>query len=143
MINKTFLSGNDNLKKNTTAIDQPIAALIQDLKDSGLFEDTIILFGSEFGRTPGIKEGATGRDHNNGGFSMWMAGGGIKGGQVVGQTDELGWAPVEDPIHVNDFHATLLHLFGLDHLALSKRFGGFDIRLTNVGGEVVSELLAS
>jgi hypothetical protein len=70
-----------------------------------------------------------------------MAGGGVRGGQVVGQTDEIGWAPVEDPVHVNDFHATLLHLFGLDHLRLSRRFGGFDIRLTNVGGEVVDKLL--
>ena len=86
---------NDNLKKNTTAIDKPIAALIQDLKDSGLFEDTIILFGSEFGRTPGIKEGATGRDHNNGGFSMWMAGGGIKGGMRYGSTDDFGHKAVD------------------------------------------------
>ena len=126
---------NDNLKKNTTAIDKPIAALIQDLKDSGLFEDTIILFGSEFGRTPGIKEGATGRDHNNGGFSMWMAGGGIKGGQRYGSTDDFGHKAV-DSMDMHDLHATILHLMGIDHSKLTYRYSGRDFRLTDVFGNV-------
>ena len=83
-----------------------------------------------------------GRDHHPFGFSLWMAGGGVKGGQIIGQTDELGWAPIEDPVHVNDFHATLLHLFGLDHLKLTKKFGGLDLRLTDVAGRVVDKLVS-
>ena len=105
---------NDNLKKNTTAIDKPIAGLIQDLKDCGLFEDTIILFGSEFGRTPGIKEGATGRDHNNGGFSMWMAGGGskVESDMVLQMTLDIKQVESMD---MHDLHATILYLMGIDH----------------------------
>ena len=132
---------NDNLKKQTTAIDQPIAALIQDLKDSGLFEDTIILFGSEFGRTPGIKEGATGRDHNNGGFSMWMAGGGIKGGMRYGSTDDFGHKAV-DSMDMHDLHATILHLMGIDHSKLTYRYSGRDFRLTDVFGNIQHEIIA-
>jgi hypothetical protein len=132
---------NDNLKKNTTAIDKPIAALIQDLKDSGLFEDTIILFGSEFGRTPGIKEGATGRDHNNGGFSMWMAGGGIKGGMRYGSTDDFGHKAV-DSMDMHDLHATILHLMGIDHSKLTYRYSGRDFRLTDVFGNIQHEIIA-
>ena len=131
---------NDNLKKNTTAIDKPIAGLIQDLKDSGLFEDTIILFGSEFGRTPGIKEGATGRDHNNGGFSMWMAGGGIKGGIRHGSTDDFGHKAV-DSMDMHDLHATILHLMGIDHSKLTYRYSGRDFRLTDVFGNVQHDIL--
>ncbi len=131
---------NDNLKKQTTAIDQPIAALIQDLKDCGLFEDTIILFGSEFGRTPGIKEGATGRDHNNGGFSMWMAGGGIKGGMRYGSTDDFGHKAV-DSMDMHDLHATILHLMGIDHSKLTYRYSGRDFRLTDVFGNVQHDIL--
>ena len=131
---------NDNLKKNTTAIDKPIAALIQDLKDCGLFEDTIILFGSEFGRTPGIKEGATGRDHNNSGFSMWMAGGGIKGGMRYGSTDDFGHKAV-DSIDMHDLHATILHLMGIDHTKLTYRYSGRDFRLTDVFGNIQHEIL--
>ena len=131
---------NDNLKKNTTAIDKPIAALIQDLKDSGLFEDTILLFGSEFGRTPGIKEGATGRDHNNGGFSMWMAGGGIKGGMRYGSTDDFGHKAV-DSMDMHDLHATILHLMGIDHSKLTYRYSGRDFRLTDVFGNVQHDIL--
>jgi len=135
-----------DLKYNCSVVDQPVAALLKDLKQRGLLDSTLIVFSGEFGRTPlaDNHEGGgqkPGRDHHPNAFSLWMAGGGVRGGQVVGQTDELGWAPVEDPVHVNDFHATLLHLFGLDHLRLSKRFGGFDIRLTNVGGDVVDKLL--
>ena len=132
---------NDNLKKQTTAIDQPIAALIQDLKDSGLFEDTIILFGSEFGRTPGIKEGATGRDHNNGGFSMWMAGGGIKGGMRYGSTDDFGHKAV-DSMDMHDLHATILYLMGIDHSKLTYRYSGRDFRLTDVFGNIQHEIIA-
>jgi len=132
---------NDNLKKNTTAIDKPIAALIQDLKDSGLFEDTIILFGSEFGRTPGIKEGATGRDHNNGGFSMWMAGGGIKGGIRYGSTDDFGHKAV-DSMDMHDLHATILHLVGIDHSKLTYRYSGRDFRLTDVFGNIQHDIIA-
>ena len=132
---------NDNLKKQTTAIDQPIAALIQDLKDCGLFEDTIILFGSEFGRTPGIKEGATGRDHNNGGFSMWMAGGGIKGGMRYGSTDDFGHKAV-DSMDMHDLHATILHLMGIDHSKLTYRYSGRDFRLTDVFGNIQHDIIA-
>ena len=132
---------NDNLKKNTNAIDKPIAALIQDLKDSGLFEDTIILFGSEFGRTPGIKEGATGRDHNNGGFSMWMAGGGIKGGIRHGSTDDFGHKAV-DSMDMHDLHATILHLMGIDHSKLTYRYSGRDFRLTDVFGNIQHDIIA-
>ena len=132
---------NDNLKKQTTAIDKPIAALIQDLKDSGLFEDTIILFGSEFGRTPGIKEGATGRDHNNGGFSMWIAGGGVKGGMRYGSTDDFGHKAV-DSMDMHDLHATILHLMGIDHSKLTYRYSGRDFRLTDVFGNIQHDIIA-
>tara|TARA_R100000329_G_scaffold111170_1_gene91287 strand:- start:98 stop:1387 length:1290 start_codon:yes stop_codon:yes gene_type:complete len=132
---------NDNLKKNTNAIDKPIAALIQDLKDSGLFEDTIILFGSEFGRTPGIKEGATGRDHNNGGFSMWMAGGGVKGGIRHGSTDDFGHKAV-DSMDMHDLHATILHLMGIDHSKLTYRYSGRDFRLTDVFGNIQYDIIS-
>ncbi|HAY80388.1 MAG TPA: sulfatase, partial [Planctomycetaceae bacterium] len=106
-----------------------------------LLDSTLVVFAGEFGRTP-LAQGGDGRDHHPNAFSCWMAGGGVRGGTVVGQTDELGWAPVEDPVHVNDFHATLLHLLGLDHLKLTKRFGGLDVRLTIVAGRVVEKLLA-
>jgi hypothetical protein len=135
-----------DLKYNCSVVDQPIAALIKDLKERGLLDSTLVVCTGEFGRTPladthephGQKPG---RDHHPFGFSLWMAGGGVPGGQVIGQTDELGWAPVVDPVHINDFHATLLHLFGLNHLKLTKRFGGLDLRLTDLGGKVVGKLL--
>ena len=135
-----------DLKYNSSVVDQPVAAMLKDLKKRGLLDETLVVFTGEFGRTPlaDTHEGSgqqPGRDHHPFAFSLWLAGGGVKGGQVVGCTDELGWAPVEAPVHINDFHATLLHLFGLNHLRISKRFGGFDIRLTNVGGEVVEQLL--
>ncbi len=134
------------LAYNCGAVDQPVAALLHDLKQRGLLDSTLVIMAGEFGRTPlgenrSKYEKVTGRDHHPFAFSLWMAGGGIQGGQVVGKTDELGWSPVEDPIHVNDLHATLLHLFGLDHLRLTVPFGGLDVRLTNVGGHVVHELL--
>jgi len=135
-----------DLRYNCSVIDQPIAALLKDLKQRGLLDSTLVVFTGEFGRTPlaDTHEGKgqnPGRDHHPFAFSSWLAGGGVRGGQVIGQTDELGWAPTEEPVHINDFHATLLHLFGLDHLQLSKQFGGFDIRLTNVGGDVVEKLV--
>jgi hypothetical protein len=132
---------------NMGMADQPAAALIKDLKQRGLLESTLILWLAEFGRTPlgenrqGYKE-VTGRDHHPFGFSIWMAGGGLKGGQVYGATDEIGWAAVRDPVHINDLHATLLHLFGLDHTKLTYRFQGRDFRLTDVSGKVVDKWLA-
>jgi hypothetical protein len=132
---------------NCRMADQPIAALLKDLKRRGLLDTTLVLWLSEFGRTPlgenrpGFKS-VTGRDHHPFAFTVWMAGGGVKGGQVVGRTDEIGWGVVEDPIHVNDLHATVLHLFGLNHLRLTYRFQGRDFRLTDVAGKVVKKLLA-
>jgi len=123
------------------AIDQPIAALIEDLKARGLFEDTLILWGGEFGRTP-VSEGAKGRDHNNHGFTVWMAGGGVKGGMAYGATDEFGFAAVENKVHVHDLHATILHLMGIDHERLTYRYSGRDFRLTDVHGRVVQDIIA-
>ena len=123
--------------------DQPSAALLRDLKQRGLLEDTIVVWGGEFGRTPqGEPRDLIGRDHHIDGFSMWLAGGGVKGGQSIGQTDELGYNAVEDVVHVHDLQATLLHLLGLDHLKLTFRFQGRDYRLTDVGGHVVKKVFA-
>jgi hypothetical protein len=138
---------NDELAFNCGMADRPIAALLKDLKQRGLLDSTLVLWVSEFGRTPlgenrvGFKD-VTGRDHHPFAFSLWLAGGGVKGGQVIGKTDEIGWNVVEDPVHVNDYHATILHLFGLDHLKLTYRFQGRDFRLTDVGGKVVPKVLA-
>jgi len=122
-------------------IDQPIGALLTDLKERGLLKDTIVMWGGEFGRTP-KGQGGDGRNHNASGFSMWMAGAGIKGGQRVGSTDETGAKAVDNPVHHHDLHATLLHLFGLDHQKLVYRYGGRDYSLTDIHGRVVKELLA-
>jgi hypothetical protein len=122
-------------------VDQPIAALIRDLKARGLFEQTLILFSGEFGRTP-FSQGSDGRDHNPYGFSLWMAGGGLKGGTVYGATDELGYYAVDKPCTIYDIYATMLHLLGLDHQMLTYRFGGRDFRLTDVHGNVLREILA-
>jgi uncharacterized protein (DUF1501 family) len=121
--------------------DQPVAALIQDLKQRGLLDETMVVWGSEFGRTP-LSQGDAGRDHHPYAFSMFLAGGGIRGGYVHGTTDEIGWAPVENPVHVNDLHATMLHLFGLDHERLTYRYLGRDFRLTDVAGRVIPEIMA-
>jgi len=135
------------LATNTKISDQPVAALLQDLKDRGLLDETLVVWGGEFGRTPlgenrsGFKT-VTGRDHHPYSFSMWMAGGGIKGGQTLGTTDEIGWGVEEDPVHIHDLHATILHLFGFDHEELTYRFQGRDFRLTDVHGHVVEKLLA-
>ncbi len=120
--------------------DRPIAALLKDLKARGLLEDTLVIWGGEFGRTP-YSEGAKGRDHHSLGFSMWLAGGGVKGGFVHGATDELGMQAVAGRMHVHDLHATILHLMGLDHERLTYRYSGRDFRLTDVTGNVVREIL--
>ncbi len=122
-------------------VDQPIAALLTDLKQRGLLEDTLVLWGGEFGRTP-VAEGKDGRDHNPHGFTWWLAGGGVKGGLSYGSTDDYGFYAAEDKVHVHDLHATILHLLGLDHLKLTFRHAGRDFRLTDVEGHVVPELLA-
>lgn len=134
------------LTHNSLMADQPIAALLKDLKQRGMLDDTLVVWGSEFGRTPlgeNRSEGkpVTGRDHHPNSFSMWLAGGGVKGGQVIGASDEVGWNVAEDPVHVHDLHATMLHLFGLDHTQLTYRFQGRDFRLTDVHGNVVQALL--
>ena len=121
--------------------DQPISALLRDLKDRGMLEDTLILWGGEFGRTP-VSEGSKGRDHNNHGFSVWLAGGGVKGGMAYGSTDDFGFAAVENRMHVHDLHATILHLLGIDHTQLIYRYSGRDFRLTDVHGEVVQDIIA-
>ena len=135
-----------NHRKLAAEIDQPIAALLADLKQRGMLEDTLVLWGGEFGRTPTVEmSGATsklGRDHNHYGFSVWMAGGGIKGGTVYGSTDEFGFAAAENPASVHDLHATILHLMGLDHERLTYRYSGRDFRLTDVEGEVLHDILA-
>lgn len=122
-------------------IDQPIAALLADLKRTGLLDDTLVIWGGEFGRTP-TSENGTGRDHNHHGFTMWMAGGGVKGGMTYGETDEFGFKAVENKMHVHDLHATILHLLGLDHERLTYRHAGRDYRLTDVHGRVVKEIVA-
>ena len=122
-------------------IDQPIAALLTDLKQRGMFDDTLVIWGGEFGRTP-TSEGDSGRDHNHYGFSVWMAGGGIRGGTVHGATDDFGFKAVEKPASVHDLHATILHLLGFDHERLTYRYAGRDFRLTDVSGEVIREILA-
>jgi hypothetical protein len=123
-------------------IDQPIAALLTDLKNRGLLDETLVVWGGEFGRTP-TTENADGRDHNPWGFSMFMAGGGVKGGQAYGATDDFGFKSVENKVHIHDLHATILHLMGLDHEKLTYRYAGRDFRLTDVSGHVVSKLLQS
>ena len=128
------------LSERCQAVDQPIAALLTDLKSRGLLEDTIVLWGGEFGRTP-TAEGMGGREHHPFGFSMWLAGGGIRGGMVHGATDDFGWHAVQNKVHVHDLHATILHLMGLDHERLTYRHGGRDFRLTDVYGHVVREIL--
>jgi Protein of unknown function (DUF1501) len=136
-----------NHRKLAREIDQPIAALLTDLKARGLLDETIILWGGEFGRTPTVELGndgkaKLGRDHNHYGFSVWMAGGGIKGGTVHGATDEFGFRAVQDPVSVHDLHATLLHLLGFDHEKLTYRYAGRDFRLTDVQGQVLGDVLA-
>jgi len=127
-------------EKNALATDQPIAGLLQDLKSRGLLDDTLVIWGGELGRTP-TAEGKDGRDHHPFGFSMWLAGGGVRGGMAHGATDEFGCDAVDSPVHVHDLHATILHLLGLDHERLTYHHAGGDFRLTDVHGNVVREVL--
>ena len=127
-------------EKNARAVDRPIAGLLADLKARGLLDETLVIWGGEFGRTP-MAQGTDGRDHNPFGFTMWLAGGGIKGGTIHGATDDYGYHAVEDKVEVHDLHATMLHLLGMDHKKLTYRFSGRDMRLTDVHGEVVTALL--
>jgi hypothetical protein len=128
-------------ENNAQAVDQPIAALLRDLKSRGLLQTTLVVWAGEFGRTP-FAQGSDGRDHNQFGFTIWLAGGGIKGGTVYGETDEWGYKVVKDRVEIHDLHATMLHLLGVDHKRLTFRFGGRDMRLTDVHGEVVKDILA-
>ena len=127
--------------KNAAEVDKPIAGFLQDLKDRGLLKDTLVLWGGEFGRTP-TAQGNDGRDHNPHGFTMWMAGGGVKAGYAYGATDDYGYYAVENKMHVNDLHATILHILGLDHERLTFRYAGRDFRLTDVAGKVATDILA-
>ena len=134
-----------NLKKghegNSLKTDKPIAGLLMDLKQRGMLDDTLVVWGGEFGRTP-IVQGSNGRDHNPQGFTMWLAGGGVKGGLAYGNTDEYGYYAVENRVHMHDLHATMLHLLGLDHERLTYRYAGRDFRLTDVYGDVVRDIIA-
>ncbi len=129
----------ESLERSAAAVDQPISGLLTDLQQRGLLEETLVLWGGEFGRTPYAQ--GDGRDHNNKGFTMWMAGAGVKGGHVHGATDEYGYEAVSGRVHIHDWHATILHLLGLDHERLTYRYSGRDMRLTDVHGRVVKEIL--
>jgi hypothetical protein len=131
----------DNLAKSCAATDQPIAALLTDLKARDMLKDTLVVWAGEFGRTP-YAQGLDGRDHNNKGYSIWMAGGGVKGGLTYGATDDIGHKAVVDPMHIHDWHATMLHLLGLDHTKLTFNYGGRNFRLTQTSGNVAKKLLA-
>jgi hypothetical protein len=124
------------------AVDQPVAGLLADLKQRGLLDDTLVWWGGEFGRTPYAEKNGTGRDHNPGGFTVWLAGGGVKKGFAFGETDEFGHAAIENKVHMHDLHATILHLLGINHEKLTYRFDGRDFRLTDVHGEVVQALIS-
>jgi hypothetical protein len=132
----------NDLKKNCLATDKASAALVKDLKQRGLLDSTLVVWGGEFGRTPMVQGGNDGRDHHPNCFSMWMAGGGMKPGITLGESDDLGFNASKDKIHVHDLNATILHLLGFDHTKLTYRFQGRDFRLTDVHGEVVQKLLA-
>jgi hypothetical protein len=134
-------------RRNAKDSDKPFAAVIKDLKSRGLFDDTLVVCGSEFGRTPVVEVGGmataqSGRDHNPFGFSVWLAGGGVKGGITYGATDDFGFKAINKPVHVHDLHATILHLMGIDHTKLTYNFSGRDFRLTDVSGTVLHEILA-
>jgi uncharacterized protein (DUF1501 family) len=135
----------NNLEKghadNALAVDQPIVGLLADLSQRGLLDETLVVWSGEFGRTP-FAQGANGRDHNPFAFSLWLAGGGVKGGSIYGQSDEYGYKVVENKLEIHDLHATILHLLGLDHTRLTFRFSGRDIRLTDVRGNVIHDILA-
>jgi len=130
----------NNHRNHARHTDQAIAGLLRDLKSRGLLEETLVVWGGEFGRTP-TSQGSKGRDHHTLGFTMWLAGGGVRGGMVHGATDEFGFEAVEKPVHVHDLHATILYLMGLDHEQLTYRYSGRDFRLTDVHGKVVKEIM--
>ncbi|MCB1062374.1 MAG: DUF1501 domain-containing protein [Verrucomicrobiae bacterium] len=130
-----------NLKKSCESVDRAVGALLADLKRRGLLKDTLVIWGGEFGRTP-YAPGIDGRDHNHKGFSLWMAGGGVKGGINYGATDEIGYEAMENPMHIHDWHATVMHLLGLDHKRLTYQYGGRNFRLTETSGEVATAILA-
>ena len=137
----------ENHRKLAGELDRPVAALLTDLKQRGMLEDTLVVFGGEFGRTPtveltGAGKSRLGRDHNPYGFTVWMAGGGIKGGTVYGATDEFGFEAVEQVTEAHDLHATILHLLGFDHEKFTYRYAGRDFRLSDVAGEVMGEIVA-
>lgn len=126
--------------KNARSVDKPIAGLLTDLKARGLLEDTLVLWGGEFGRTPYAQRG-DGRDHNHKGYTTWMCGGGVRGGLAYGRTDDYGSEAVDRPVHIHDWHATILHLLGLDHEKLTYRYAGRDMRLTDIKGHVVTGII--
>jgi uncharacterized protein (DUF1501 family) len=134
-----------NLRNKATECDKPIAALLTDLKQKGMLKDTLVIWGGEFGRSPSadgnMAGGTPGRNHNGRAFSTWMAGGGVKGGQAYGATDELGYRAVENKVHIHDLHATVLHLLGFNHEKLTYRYNGRDFRLTDVYGNVVKQVV--
>jgi hypothetical protein len=136
----THRNHNETTQKLARDIDQPMASLLTDLKRRGLLDDTLVIWGGEFGRTS-TSESGNGRDHNHWGFTMWLAGGGVKGGMSYGATDEFGFRAVEDKVHVHDLHATVLHLLGIDHEKLTYRYAGRDFRLTDVYGQVVTKII--
>src|SRR5262249_13991923 len=144
--NEKSWDGHMNIVSNHTGFagetDIPIAGLLTDLASPGLLESTLGIWGGEFGRLPIVQKGGTGRDHNPHAFTTWMAGGGVKGGTLYGQTDEIGHKAVVDRVSINDLHATILHLMGIDHKRLTYRYNGRDFRLTDVAGRVVKEILA-
>jgi uncharacterized protein (DUF1501 family) len=132
----------NDLKKNCKATDQACAALIKDLKHRGLLDETLVIWGGEFGRTPMVQGGNDGRDHHPNCFTIWMAGGGVKPGLTLGESDDFGFNATTDRVHVHDLNATILHLLGFDHEKLTYRFQGRDFRLTDVHGKVVEKLVA-
>ena len=132
---------NNATKKLSKDIDQPMAALLRDLKRRGMLEETLVIWGGEFGRTPTTENG-NGRDHNHYGFTMWMAGGGVRGGMSYGETDDFGFQAVHNRVHIHDLHATILHLLGLNHEQLTYRYAGRDFRLTDVAGKVLHEIVS-
>jgi uncharacterized protein (DUF1501 family) len=142
----THANNDDGHRELCADSDRATAALLSDLKERGMLEETLVVWGGEFGRTPYSqldKKKAPGRDHHHTGFSMFLAGGGVRGGMTYGATDELGMHAVEDPVHVHDLHATILHALGIDHERLTYRYSGRDFRLTDVYGRVVEDIIAS
>jgi uncharacterized protein (DUF1501 family) len=131
----------DGHARNAAAVDQPIAGLLKDLKSRGMLDETLVVFAGEFGRTP-FAQGSDGRDHNPQGFSIWLAGGGTKGGTIYGETDEYGYRVINNKMTVHDLHANMLHLMGINHKQLTYRYGGRDMRLTDVHGEIIPEIMA-